>query len=99
MSVPGVMDSSYNYDGLNRLTSMQTVCDANASGCTPGQAMASYSYTLRAAGNRLSVAELSGRTVAYTYDDLYRLTSETISNVTPKTGQLAISTRWEIASS
>ncbi len=29
-----------------------------------------------AQGNRLSVAELSGRTVNYGYDDLYRLTSE-----------------------
>src|SRR6266700_465912 len=34
--------------------------------------------TLGAAGNRLSMAELSGRTVQYGYDDLYRLTSENI---------------------
>ena len=37
-------------------------------------------YTLGAAGNRLSVAELSGRTVNYGYDSLYRLTSEAITN-------------------
>ena len=37
-----------------------------------------YAYTLGAAGNRLSVAELSGRTVNYGYDDLYRLTSENV---------------------
>ena len=36
--------------------------------------------TLGAAGNRTAVTELGGRTVTYTYDDLYRLTSESISN-------------------
>jgi hypothetical protein len=41
--------------------------------------MSSYTYTLGATGNRLSVAELSGRTVTYGYDDLYRLMSETVS--------------------
>jgi RHS repeat-associated protein len=35
--------------------------------------------TLGAAGNRLSVSELSGRAVTYGYDDLYRLTSENVS--------------------
>ena len=40
--------------------------------------MVQYIYTLGAAGERLSVAEL-GRTVEYTYDNLYRLTGETIT--------------------
>ena len=31
-------------------------------------------------GNRTAVSELGGRTVTYTYDDLYRLKSETIAN-------------------
>jgi YD repeat-containing protein len=31
------------------------------------------------AGHRTSVTELSGRTVNYGYDNLYRLTSETIA--------------------
>jgi RHS repeat-associated protein len=34
---------------------------------------------LGAAGNRLSVTEANGRKATYTYDDLYRLTSETIT--------------------
>jgi RHS repeat-associated protein len=42
--------------------------------------LASYQYTLGASGNRTSVTENTGRTVNYTYDDLYRLTSETIAN-------------------
>jgi len=41
--------------------------------------LASYTYTLGAAGNRLTVAELSGRNVVYSYDSLYRLSSETVS--------------------
>ena len=40
--------------------------------------MVKYIYTLGAAGERLKVEELD-RTVEYTYDDLYRLTSETIT--------------------
>jgi len=42
--------------------------------------LSSYTYTLGPAGNRTAVTELSGRTVTYTYDDLYRLTNETIAN-------------------
>ena len=43
-----------------------------------GNPVVQYVYTLGAAGERLSVAELDC-TVAYTYDELYRLTSETIT--------------------
>jgi RHS repeat-associated protein len=42
-------------------------------------ALSNYAYTLGAAGNRTSVAELSGRAVAYAYDSLYRLTTETVT--------------------
>jgi RHS repeat-associated protein len=62
--------TSYNYDQLNRLTQM---------GSAKGGALSSYTYTLGPSGNRTSVAELSGRTVSYGYDSLYRLTSEAIS--------------------
>lgn len=41
--------------------------------------VASYAYTLRASGHRSAVAEYSGRTTAYAYDALYRLTRETIT--------------------
>jgi YD repeat-containing protein len=44
--------------------------------------LASYAYTLGASGDRTAVTELSARTVNYTYDDLYRLTNETIANDT-----------------
>jgi RHS repeat-associated protein len=55
---------------LNRLTQM---------GSAKGTQLSSYTYTLGAAGNRLTVAELSGRSVAYGYDSLYRLTSEAVT--------------------
>lgn len=62
---------SYDYDLLNRLVRQETLDN-------DGEVVVQYIYTLGAAGERLSVAEL-GRTVEYTYDNLYRLTSETIS--------------------
>ena len=58
---------TYGYDTRNRLTNL---------GVNKGAAaVASYAYALDAAGHRLSVSELSGRTVSYGYDNLYRLTS------------------------
>jgi RHS repeat-associated protein len=86
---PNGVVTSYNYNTLNRLTNMQSTC-ATGTGCgAPGTALASYAYTLGAAGNRLSVAELSGRTVNYGYDDLYRLTSETIAGATSQNGAVS----------
>ena len=62
---------TYEYDLLNRLICEKTV-DIN------GDIVVQYIYTLGAAGERKSVTELD-RTVEYTYDSLYRLTSETIT--------------------
>src|SRR6185503_7953060 len=68
---------------------MQSTCTIGAGCSTPGIAVASYSYTLGAAGNRLAVSELSGRTVNYVYDDLYRLTSEAISGTPSQNGTIS----------
>jgi RHS repeat-associated protein len=51
---------------------------AGGAGATP--ANLSYAYTLDNAGHRTSVTEQSGRKVNYAYDNIYRLTSETISS-------------------
>jgi YD repeat-containing protein len=67
---PNAMQAGYTYDTLNRLTQMSA---------SKGGALASYAYTLGAAGNRTNVQELSGRNVAYGYDNDYRLTSEAIT--------------------
>ena len=46
--------------------------------------MVKYVYTLGASGERVKVEEID-RTVEYTYDELYRLTSETITKGKTKT--------------
>src|SRR5262249_43247806 len=68
---PNGVQSSYTYNSLNRLTNL-TISKVST--------VASYTYTLGSAGNRLSVSELNGRTGHYSYDDLYRLTNETITS-------------------
>lgn len=47
----------------------------------PGSKLGPYEIVppLDAAGHRTSETELSGRTVNYSYDNLYRLTNETIA--------------------
>ena len=67
----------YGYDTRNRLTNLGV--NGTVAGA-PG-AIASYAYTLDPSGHRIGVNELSGRTVSYGYDNLYRLTSETIGRV------------------
>ncbi len=70
---PNGVTSSYTYNSLNRLTDLKV-----KQGVTD---QARYSYTLGAAGNRTQVQEISGRTVQYHYDGLYRLVKETINGV------------------
>lgn len=77
---PNGVVTTYAYNSLNRLTDEVV---KNAVGTT----LALYSYTMDNAGNRTGVTEtqllpngtVNTRTVAYTYDNLYRLLSETIS--------------------
>ena len=63
--------TTYEYDLLNRLICEKTVDNGD-------NVVVQYIYTLGVAGERKSVTELD-RTVEYTYDSLYRLTSETIT--------------------
>ena len=68
---------SYEYDKLNRLICEETIdSDSNI--------VVKYVYTLGASGERVKVEELD-RTVEYSYDELYRLTSETITKGKTKT--------------
>ena len=68
---PNGVQTTYTYNPLNRLT--------NVTGARGATTIAGYTYTLGPSGNRTAVTETSGRRVDYTYDDLYRLRSETIS--------------------
>ena len=65
------------FDPLNRLT--KTCIATSSPACSASQPLASYAYTLGAAGNRTNVLESNNRNVAYGYDNDYRLTSEAIT--------------------
>ena len=69
---PNGVTHAYSYDTLNRLTQVGAAKNSSS--------LSNYAYTLGTAGNRLTVAELSGRTVNYGYDSLYRLTSEAVTS-------------------
>ena len=65
------VQTAYTYDTLNRLKTM---------GSTKGStSLSSFTYTPFAAGNVHTVAEFSGRSVTYGYDNDYHLQSETIT--------------------
>jgi YD repeat-containing protein len=66
VATPNGLQSKFTYDTLNRLTGMNT-------------SVASYNHTLGATGNRTQATESNGRTVNWSYDNIYRLTSETIA--------------------
>jgi RHS repeat-associated protein len=81
---PNGVNSFYQYDSLNRLTNL-----ASSKVLTP---IAIYAYTVGASGNRLTAREQlvssalnahpSTTSRVYTYDDVYRLTAETINGAT-----------------
>lgn len=70
---PNGTSAEYGYDQLNRLTSL---INKRADGTT----LSSYRYALGPAGTRQQVVEHTGRTVSYTYDELYRLSREQITD-------------------
>jgi len=79
---PNGVQHSYTYNTLNRLTTLLVQSAAQGP-------QSSYAYTLGPAGNRTGVTELSGRTVSYGYDNLYRLTSETIAGGAAQNGTIS----------
>jgi YD repeat-containing protein len=76
VTYPNGVVHNYTYDNRNRLTNL----GVNGKVGGASGVIASYAYTLDAAGHRTAVAELSWRTVNYGYDTIYRLTSETIAS-------------------
>ena len=73
VQIPNQLTSTFTYDSLNRLTAM-------TAGTT------SYIYALGATGNRTGATEGNGRTLVWNYDNIYRLTSETITDDTTNNG-------------
>jgi RHS repeat-associated protein len=71
MVQPNGVTTLFSHDLRGRLTGIEARDPASA-------LLASYSYTLDAAGNRTRVVEHTGRTVSWQYDALSRLLQETI---------------------
>ena len=67
---PNALQSTFQYDTMNRLTSM-------TAGTT-----AAYGYTLGPTSVRTNAIELSGRSVTWGFDAIYRLTGETVTGDT-----------------
>ena len=67
VQIPNGLTSTFTYDALNRLTELST------------PPVADYKYTLGATGIRTNATEQSGRTLQWSYDNIYRLTGETIT--------------------
>ncbi len=71
--LPNGVTQAYQYDNLNRVEVLETKA-------ADGTVLARYAYTYDAVGNKTAVEELGGRKVEYTYDALYRLTKEVITD-------------------
>ncbi|MFB8794878.1 MAG: colicin D domain-containing protein [Microcoleus sp.] len=69
---PNDVIETRTYDDLNQLKLLEY--------SRQGTVFSKFDYTLDAAGNRRAVTELNGRKVEYEYDDLYRVTKETITD-------------------
>ena len=67
VKIPNGLTSTFTYDALNRLTELST------------PPVADYKYTLGLTGNRTNATEQSGRALQWSYDNIYRLTGETIA--------------------
>jgi len=72
---PNGIRTDYTHDRLGRLTNLVTRTSL-------GGVIQSYAYTLGAAGQRTQVQEADGTTRQYSYDDLYRLTTESAGGST-----------------
>ncbi|XHL98542.1 MAG: putative Ig domain-containing protein [Microcoleus anatoxicus] len=70
--LPNGVVETRTYDELNRLKLLQYQRN--------GVTLQSFDYTLDPIGHRKVVTEQNGRKVEYEYDDLYRLTKETITD-------------------
>jgi len=74
---PNIVQNNNVFDQQNRLTQ---ACSATTSpACSATTKIASFAYTLGAAGNRTMTVDLNTRTATYGYDNDYRLTSEAIT--------------------
>ena len=71
--LPNGNQQRYSYDALNRLVTLETLSRA-------GTPLQRYDYVLHPTGRRMQINELNGRSTQYAYDELYRLTAETMTH-------------------
>lgn len=83
---PNMTKVNYGYDTLDRLISVENRKQDNS-------LISSYTYTLNSAGKRIKVTENGGREVKYTYDNIYRLIKEEITD--PISGNNTISYTYD----
>ncbi len=83
---PNGVSQNYQYDSLNRLQTLTTL-SADAS------VIAKLDYELDNTGRRTAILESSGRESYYDYDELYRLTSESI--VDPANGNYSAAYQYD----
>jgi RHS repeat-associated protein len=84
---PNGVRTDYNYNLTNRLSDMAIA--------KSGATQASYTYTSDRTGRRLSVTELGGRTINYSYDTLYRLTREAVAGGPTPAGNGAVNYTYD----
>ena len=84
---PNGVTTQFTYDTLNRVMSASSQV---SSGSTSGQ-VSSYTYQRGPTGNLSQVVELGGRQVNWSYDDIYRLTNETIAGDPSNNGSASYS--------
>ncbi|MBI2513923.1 MAG: hypothetical protein HYV96_18285, partial [Opitutae bacterium] len=72
ITAPNNVVHTYGYDALNRLRTLNVARDTTS--------LHSYEYKLRASGHRRQIVENGTRTTTFDYDDLYRLTGETVAS-------------------
>ena len=73
---PNGIETTYAYDTLNRLRNLSTRTSV-------GGVIQSYAYTLGAVGQRTRIDEHDGTVRTFEYDDLYRLTRESVAAGAP----------------
>ena len=75
VTYPNGVRTEYQYNAVNQLEVLTTRNSAN-------EIISQYTYGLDNTGRRETITEQNGRFTQYGYDDLYRLTSENITDAT-----------------
>jgi RHS repeat-associated protein len=76
VAYPNGVQTAFTYDELNRAKQLAT-------------SQTGYLYTFDAVGNRKTASEYNGRSVAWNFDGIYRLTSESVTGAGGENGSVS----------